>query len=72
MEVNEDAASIADQMKKELFHLAESIHDVSNRDSVIVIGIMDKESATVTTWANCSDRPVIEHLIQEFNGNGRA
>ena len=46
MEVNEDAASIADQMKKELFHLAESIHDVSNRDSVIVIGIMDKESAT--------------------------
>lgn len=71
MEMNEDGATIVDQMKKELFHLAESIHDVSNRDSVIVIGIMDKDSATVTTWANCSDRPVIEHLIQEFNGNGR-
>jgi hypothetical protein len=28
---------------------------------------MDKDSATVTKWANCSDLPVIEHLIQELS-----
>lgn len=71
MDNADDNESIVEQMKKELFQLAESIHEVSNRDSVIVIGIMDKDSATVTTWANCADRPVIEHLIQEFSGNGR-
>ena len=58
-----------EQMKKELFSLAESIHEESNQDSVIVIGIMDKESATVTKWANCGDAPIIEHLINEFSGN---
>lgn len=72
MEASEGGGTMLDQMKKELFSLAESIYDVSKRDSVIVIGIMDKESATVTTWANCSDRPIIEHLIQEISGNGRA
>lgn len=53
MEANEDPINMVDQMKKELFILGESLYDVSNRDSVIIIGIMDKASATVTTWANC-------------------
>lgn len=29
---------------------------------------MDKDSATVTKWANCTDVPVIEHLLQELSG----
>lgn len=68
-ERNEDQGTIVDQMKKELFFLAESIHEASNEDSVIIMGIMDKESATVTKWANCSDLPIIEHLINELGGN---
>ena len=55
-------------MKKELFNLAETIHEVSSQDSVIMINIMDKASATVTQWANCGDRPVIDHLINELAG----
>ena len=53
-------------MKKDLFALAESIYDESNQDSVIVIGIMDKDAARVTKWVNCDDLPVIEHLINEI------
>lgn len=64
----EEDASVVDQMKRELFNLAESIHEESKQDSVIVIGIMDKESATVTKWANCGDVPIIDHLINEFAG----
>lgn len=58
-------------MRKELFNLAESIYDESNQDTVIVIGVMDKEQGIVTKWANCADMPVIEHVIHEFNDASR-
>lgn len=63
-----EPSTIVDQMKKELFSLAEVIHEESRQDSVIVIGIMDKASATVTKWANCGDVPIIDHVIQELSG----
>lgn len=47
--------------------MAESIYDETNEDCVIVIGLMDKDAASVTKWVNCADLPVIEHLVHELS-----